>query len=254
MKKLKNLKSYLTNRRKLEDGKITQSSNVVASQDTLGDQSSIQMLESMEQLSFVQSIRDVSLLTFIQCCVYGNYEGIVVTGNPNEEEIYKAWCFLLSQYLVARSDNSVQEKLEVISKMKYLEFRIEWINAIVLSLHLRFTETIANELRDAFPDFEFTEESFYNDIQLLKNMEIENKILYSELEDSLKLLNKDIQEKTKEQSEIDFYESVASYNRVFKTSEKVKDMNALEHAINCKAYEKYCEDNNKLNQDAGSDQ
>jgi len=254
MKKFKNLKLFFLSKLKPLDGESTQLSNVTASQDTLGDQSGIQTLGNLEQSSFVQSIKDLKLTDFIQCCVYNNLSVIVLSGKPTEEESYSAWCFLLSQYLVARSDNSVQDKLEIISKMKYLEFRIEWINAIVCSLHLRFTETIASELRDVFPDFEFTDETFYSDIQLVKNIEIENKILYSELEESLNVLNKDVKEKTKEQSEVDFYESVAAYNRTFKTSEKVKDMNALEHAINCKAFDKYCEEiNSKNHQTDGSD-
>jgi hypothetical protein len=129
--------------------------------------------------------------------------------------------------------------------METLKFRVSWINAIVSSLQLRFTETIANELRDVFPDFQFTEESFDNDIQMLKNMEVSNKILYSELEDSLSLMQKDSEggdKVTPEIMEQNIYESVSAYNRMFNGSEKVKELNTLEYAIMGRAYEKRIEE------------
>lgn len=234
-----------------------QSSNATVKTDIVGGQSTTQTLKNTEQSNtvlhknkFIEKLTDLSLINFIKCCVHSDFNCIVLEGNPNEEETYNEWCRLLSHYLVARSDKLVKEKIEIISQMEFLRYRIFWINSVVSCLTLRFTDEIASELRDVFSDygFEFTNESFSEDIKLVKNIEVQSKITYDELDSTLKLLTKDTEKVTKEQSETDFYESVASYNRAFKTSEKVKDMNALEHAICCKALEKYSEDINLIKQ------
>ena len=137
--------------------------------------------------------------------------------------------------------------------MEFLKFRITWINAVMSSLNLSYTELISKELRDIFPDFEFSKDSFYKDVVLVKNIEVQTRLTYSDLEDSLKMIEKknkatlgsdngEDKKQTNEELEINVYDSVAAYNRTFKTSERVKDLNALEYAVNCRALDKYIED------------
>lgn len=253
MKILKYLRINLKNWHKLQDGQSSQSSSATAKTDMDGDQSNIQTLKSTEQLNTVSpdvlsNIRDLPLLVFIQCCVYSNYTGLNCALEVQEE----VWLKLLSQFFVARCDTNINDKLSVMSEMEHLKFRIDWINVIIERIGVIYRKEYADELREVFSEygFEFTEESFASDIVLVKNIEVQSKIRHSELAESLKVLNEDVEKKTKEQKEIDFYESVESHNRIFSGSRRVSEMNALEYALCCKAIEKYIEDQNKENQKA----
>ena len=113
-----------------------------------------------------------------------------------------------------------------------------------------YSPTLIETLRgfdEAFLEFQFNEESIEDDLQLVKNMEQANELEYRQIKEEL-----EAQEQVAGtgsnvvNGEEVFYDWVASYNEVFKTSHSVAKLSTMEYANNCKRLDKYISSQEKV--------
>ena len=243
--KFKNLRKSFPNKQKLQDMKNMQSSNATAKVDMLGDQSDIlTQKKRLNIASFHNNIARFPLLDFIDCCVNKQYNSIIITGvleDINSETIQEKWIILLSQYYKARGDESNNEKNQMIFRMQELRLRASIITMLLNSVGMIYSPTLIGILKDfdpAFCEFQFLEDSIDEDLQLIKNMELANDLEYTQLKEELEAQEPIANVKSVNPEEV-FYDWVASYNEVFKTSHSVAKLTTMEYANNCKRLDKY---------------
>ena len=174
--------------------------------------------------------------------VYKNYSFIFVNGNPNEDEIQEKWIVLLSQYYKVRGDSQNNEKNELIFRMQELRLRAAIITMLLNSVGMIYSPTLIQTLRDfdeAFSEFQFTEDTINDDLQLIVNMEKMNEVEYRSLKEELESMEK-VSGVTGINPEQVFYDWVASYNEAFKTSLCVENISTFTYANNCKRLDEDC--------------
>ena len=207
---------------------------------------------------FVKTIGKFPLSSFISCCVDRDFSGIVVQGKPNEAQIQEAWLVLLSQYHESRKDEKTREHIDLLWRMQQLKVRAEVINLLLNTLNLLPVKSLIDKIKELdseFEQFEFSEESLQDDIQMVKNIEINNSIEYSQLKEQLNafelligIKDKDGKLIEKEEMKEDvFYDYVLSYNEIFKTSHSVDKLSTIEYAKMCYRHDKYIDNINSKN-------
>lgn len=211
----------------------------------------------------VESISKLTLVNFISCCIEKDLTPLIISGDlmGSEQEIEilnNAWINILSQYAEARNDETQKERKELVFRIKQLELRASVIGLILGSLEMFFFDKlieIVKEYDEEFCQFEFSHESYLNDIAMIKNIELNNKIEHDELELQLQEIEKEETKKlggelglSKTKLEQVFYDYVISYNEVFKTSHSVDRLNTLEYARMCFRHDEYVKNiNNNTN-------
>lgn len=245
---LRNLNGNFPNLLKLRGGKTTPLSDATVQTDTLGDQSSTPTVKSTElsnTVRFRDNISRLQLLDFIECCVHNKYDSIILDGKPTDEQIGEAWLRLLSQYYIARKDDSNSTRNEILSRMNELRLRASIITMLLNSLGMIYSPKLIQTLKDydpAFEQFTFSESTINDDLQLVKNMELNYDIEYGQLKDDLEALERNTRDKSGNQvvtGEQVFYDYVAAYNEVFKTGLSVDTMSTMTYANNCHRYDEY---------------
>ena len=252
---LRNLNGNFPNLLKLRGGKTTPLSDATAQTDTHGDQYSTPIAKSMELSNtvpynkphFVTTITRLPLLDFMECCVQGKYDSIIlgIHSKPTEDEISEAWLKLLSQYYAARKDDSNSTRNEILCRMQELRLRASIITMLLNSLGMVYSPKLIKTLKDydeAFEQFAFTESTINDDLQLVKNMEINYEIEYRQLKDDLEAIERNTRDKSGNQvvtGEQVFYDYVAAYNEAFKTGLSVDTMSTMTYANNCHRYDEY---------------
>lgn len=90
------------------------------------------------------------LEVFIDCLVDGYYEGLIISGNPNEEELKEAWNNIYLEYCSLMQENQHNEVFELIKEINSLNAKITLVDTCVRHLAYNFDQQIVdilNELR-----------------------------------------------------------------------------------------------------------
>lgn len=261
---LKNLNGNFPNLLRSRGGTATPSLSATAKTDTHGDPSDTPTLKNTEPSNiapsdkpkFVTSIVRLPLTDFMECCVHGNFESIIIGVHvkPTKDEIGEAWIKLLSQYYQARQDESNNDRNEIIYRMQELRLRASIMTMLLNSIGMIYSPMLIKTLKTfdpVFEDFAFTESTINEDLQLVRNMEINYEIEYRQLKEDLERLEG--QTKDKEGKEVSigeqvFYDYVAAYNEAFKTGLSVETMSTMTYVNNCHRYDEYVKqmDSNKI--------
>jgi hypothetical protein len=252
-KNLKNLKSSFRRKQKSAVGQATQSSNAIAKAGTLGDPLNTQMQKNME-LNFVQLISDLPMTLFIKCCLKPyDLSNLIINKQVefcDSKKLDNAWLNLLSQYNDVRKDERQKRLYEIRLRMQVLRLRAEIITLLLNSVGMIYLETIIDAIKsfdDEFSQFEFSEESIVEDLQCIKNIEINNEIEYQDLKKEFEEMEKDTVDKDGNKvktSEDVFYDYVFSYNEIFKTSFTLSSLSAMDYAKMCNRRDLYIESQN----------
>lgn len=225
------LKRNSQNTQNLQDIPHTQSSDATASQGTLGGQSNI-LIAKKTQLSIAR----FKLLDFIDCCK-GDYSSL-----EKEED----WVEILSQYYTVRKDEENKERLELLCRMQYLRLRASIITMLLNSIDMIYSPSIIKTLKefdDEFQQFEFSEDNVLECLQMIRNIEFNNDIEYTQLKSDLKKINEKEGESVGDISST-FYNWVSSYNEAFKTSHNVDNISVATYANICYRLEQYLNSQN----------
>lgn len=244
-KKGNQLKTFCLNSRnwlRLQGTKVTQSSNATAKTAMHGGQLNTQTQKS--PLAFISAIKDLKLTDYIKG-ITGDLRPIIL--NPKEmyteaeiESTAAAWLLLRSEYEICRKDRREGDHRKIVAKKTELELRKTMIAMLTESLKLIYSPILCDKLRFYYPAMQLTKETYLQDMKIIGNMEVSNRMHYEELK---KMLDKDVRQSSHNQTtEEAFHSYINAYNRAFKTTFSIRLLFTDEYAYMCADYDKYVAD------------
>jgi hypothetical protein len=171
--------------------------------NTDGDQSDTKIQADSKLKGTILSIRDLPLKTFINGVCYGSEL-------PNFDD-------LVCEYYSIRNDPHSKQYVLIVSAMKAMQFRAQIIDNICRCIVVAYHDSFAQILRDEYPQFAFTEDSYVQDLEYVPRIENNNKIQFDKLKAQLdKLMEGSEKEATPESK----YKGFIS--RIFDINENAK--------------------------------
>ena len=152
-----------------------------------GEQSTTPTAKGLKSLDIIQSIKDITLADFIVCSVDADFS---VLGKGTPEELYAAWLKIVGEYQFIRGDENISRHLEVVVKMQAIEFRQIYIDYLIYTLDLRYTDKIAELLREEHSRFQFTTETYLKDLKAVRTIEKRHLLEYDTLKAELEQIEK----------------------------------------------------------------
>jgi hypothetical protein len=147
-------------------------------QDTCGDLSDIQTLTTVPTSNILRSIKDITLDQFISCSVDGDLS-VLGTGTPQELQL--AWYNLQSQYYIVRGDDRYVRYVAISAEMSAISWRAIYIDYCLFALEKMYVKGVCDLLREDFPKFKFTTESYKIEMGYVRSMEKRNLLRMEEL-------------------------------------------------------------------------
>lgn len=191
---------------------------------------------------YIRTLHELLLTDFIACCVYGQYEVLLIDKSDSienkeqKEELQNAWLQLLSQYHTLRNDTEALQYATLIADMERIAVRMQLTGLMAHRLQtIGYDATIADALKGhtGHNEIEFSES---NCIAAIAQIAVKEKRYQIEYEGMKHELN-NINESKTVTTEKDFYKTVMRYDRTYKTAHKVKDLTAYEYALMCEEME-----------------
>jgi hypothetical protein len=140
--------------------------------------------------NIISSASDLMLSKFIVCMCDQDYSGLIIKGNPTNEQLQKAWNKIYDEYLSIIKDKEQSYVMQLTKEVYLLEFKINIINTIVTSLSIRPDVEILKELKRWIPVWgEFNpgdEKKYLEELQLVIN---QSKRLVIDLQSKTEELN-----------------------------------------------------------------
>ncbi|MCD6012880.1 MAG: hypothetical protein K0Q79_2742 [Flavipsychrobacter sp.] len=180
----------------------------------------------------------------IDCCFYNDFSSIG-TGSP--EEIQAAFGNLISQYHDACKSEHMKQYVRLSASIKTIEFQWQTVNLIAEILKERFCESAAKYLRELYPLYPFTQETFEHDLGMVGKGEIANQIKYERLNTELEKLEKGLKKDehlNTQQKHENFINRLFEINKYEGVKYDINTMSVLELAIAENRLSKYIEDLN----------
>lgn len=176
---------------------------LIKTRNTDGDQSDTKTQTDLKSKGTILSIRDLPLKTFINGVCYGSEL-------PNFDD-------LVCEYYSIRNDPHSKQYVLIVSAMKAMQFRAQIIDNICRCIVVCYHQDLAQILRDEYPQFAFTEDSYVQDLEYVPRIENNNKIQFDKLKAQLdKLMEGNEKEATPESK----YKGFIS--RIFDINENAK--------------------------------
>lgn len=177
------------------------------------------------------SISEWLVKGLIECCFYDNYQSV---GTGTEEEIQSVYANLISQYHQAVKNEQVGNYIKLVKEIKLIELRWAILANVAEIMTERYCESGAIALRTYYPAYQFTPESFKDDLDMVSKSEIANQIKYERLQAQLAKL--DGSQKTESaltpvQRHANFLSRLAEINKYEGTRYKVDETTVLELAV-----------------------
>lgn len=113
----------------------------------------------------IDNIQNLKLRDFIQCACYDNYS---VLGDGSEDELKNAWIKILSQYYDISEKKDVINYLNKVLDINTINYYSMLIKAISDRLDIFYDASAANLLKSNFPNYEFSKESYKDDLKHLE--------------------------------------------------------------------------------------
>lgn len=154
---------------------------------TCGDQQTTKTVNASKSSNIAQSCKDVTLNQFISCAVEGNY---TVLGEGTETELYAAWLRVLNDYYRMLGDDGYTRHMEVITAILGIQWRQLYIDYMLHAMSLKYLEEVAQLLREEYPKFKFTPDTYQTEMGYVRTIEKRNEMRLEELQNELKQLEK----------------------------------------------------------------
>lgn len=105
------------------------------------------------------------LRAMVNIAVKNDYSGLIITGQPTREELTDRWLDILSDYQKNRVDPTLSGYYEEKQDRAEYESRAHRVKLLVHMLQQRYDQRLADELITEGYDYEFTEETYREDIE-----------------------------------------------------------------------------------------
>lgn len=179
----------------------------------------------------ITSISQWYVRDMIQCSYYENYSSL---GTGTTAEIQSAYNNLISQYYEAKNDQTMKAYIGLMKKIKVLELNDAIIETNVAILKVWYSKSAATALRKLPPYYQYTEQSYLNDIKMQVTGEIAKGIEYERLCRQLqKMEGENVSEakQTPEQKHKNLIRGLMDINKVEGIKYDINTMTVLEYAI-----------------------
>jgi len=153
-------------------------SQLQRTQDTCGDPSDTPTSPIAPTSNTIQSIKDLTLEQFITCSVDGDLS-ILGTGTPQQLQL--AWYNLQSQYYTVRGDDRYVHYVAISAEMAGITWRGVYIDYCLYALEKQYVKGICDLLREDFPKFKFTPDTYKTEIGYVRSIEKRNLFRMEEL-------------------------------------------------------------------------
>ena len=208
-------------------------------QDICGDRPEMNQSNALEvQLSFVQSIKELPLKHFIDCCCHHAY-GLLITSGHKElteiqaKELYNGWLALLSQYYDACGDEALSHQLKLTLEMRLIEAQRYAFETIIAVLRHTYCPEVANTLADKYGR-SFSPETLEDDIAYVEKLGKKELMRYDQLKYELERMVKqqggDDKKLSAAAQEESFYNTLFDINAAEKGA-YTKDISTYEFAL-----------------------
>ena len=124
-------------------------------------------LSGSDLLSGALSIKDLPLSDFIDHVCYGT---AIKNGNK-----------VVSEFYAVTEDESAKEYLRIVTAMQIIELRAAYIDFITNAIRNEYSEGIAQLLRNEDSRFQFTPETYLDEVERLIRKEVNSKVQYDAL-------------------------------------------------------------------------
>lgn len=111
------------------------------------------------------NIETLLLSAFIKGSVYGDYTGLVKKGNPTIEQLQEAWINIISDYQQRRNDPASTAELELRQDKTIHREKKAFVYEVIKMLKKFYHDDLVNELRVEGYTYDFTKESYIEDLQ-----------------------------------------------------------------------------------------
>lgn len=148
------------------------------------------------------------MLIFIRCMCDEELQALIINGRPSKEELTEAWVLLLSEYQELRGDSvDSVEQVRLSKEIWKLRSHLQLVDYCVQFLAERYSESIANSLRNLGYNFRPSENipSFY--IGLLNTIVNKTKLKYVQLQQMVKQLQEELKKGQGEKPSRDQFEN-----------------------------------------------
>jgi hypothetical protein len=213
-----------------------------------GDLTDTKILSASEPINIVQSIKDLPLKDFIYCSAENEYSRL---GNAPVEVLESAWRRLLSEYYRVKGDGNATLYVEIVGEMESIKFRQVYIAFLSYNIRQLHTQSVAENLKELFPQFDFSKENYLQQLKLIENIEKRTKYRLAELTNQFDDLEKSKGNTdavaSKDQIYEGFMQILLDINQIEKTTYTEENISTYKYAILCKRRDAYIENLQKQN-------
>lgn len=180
------------------------------------------------------------LEAFIKADCEQDYSGLIKSGNPSSDELFKAWVLVLSEFYTLTENRECDEHIRFVSKMEILNTKIFHVSSAIFLLKIGYYPEVIEGLRAFGYDKPFTPESYIKDVERVE-IEIKN--------DKLKLVRLKLQYDEKEAKKGKNEKKRSDYTKILMSiarhrevkTLRASELNTLEYAIMYKEILDYSE-------------
>jgi hypothetical protein len=115
-----------------------------------------------------EDIKHIKMSQFITCDTTGDYSCLVLAGEPRESDLKEAWERILIIKADATKDTTVGGYTKLTSKIQVTALHIANVENIVSAFKIHYDERFAVRLRELGYEYEYTPESYLNDLKIVE--------------------------------------------------------------------------------------
>lgn len=130
---------------------------------------------------------------FIQCICEEDYRALIISGKATDDQLLEAWVLLLSEYQELKGDTIEGiEQVRLSRDIWKLRSHLQILDCCVQFLSERYSESIANSLRELGYKFNPVEKEPKKYIPLLNSIINKSKLKYVQLQQMIKQLAEEL--------------------------------------------------------------
>lgn len=141
--------------------------------------------QSAAVLKLHDSIETLKLNRFIACIVNQDLTGLAISGEPDQQALQMAWVKVVSEYHDRRKNEDVSQEMEGKQENDAYGIKSIRIKLLILMMRKKYHEKLANELLEEGYEYDFTEETYLDDLERVE-AELESEAMYLPKEDDSK--------------------------------------------------------------------
>lgn len=145
----------LFNRQKKEQSPKEEVMQYIETNTVKRDISRQQKQQDIQLPVLLRSCKEVSIDSFIQAYCNQDYKGLILKGDPDMNEVLKAWDEVLFEYSSLIKTENSQYFFETEKQMSLLKWHINYVDNAIRFLRIRYDEDLVKELNALGYDGDF---------------------------------------------------------------------------------------------------